>query len=39
MTLLDVSRKLRAMEERKNANTPIVVGVVVVALLLFTFVF
>jgi len=39
VTLLEISRTLRAIEERKNANTPIVVGVVVVALLVLTFFF
>jgi hypothetical protein len=39
MTLLELSRKARAIEERKNANTPVVVGVVIVALLVLTFLF
>ena len=37
MTLLEISRKLRAIEERKNARAPIVMAVVIVALLVLTF--
>ena len=39
MTLLEISQKLRAIEERKNANALMVVAVVVVALLVLTFFF
>lgn len=37
MTLLELSRQARAIEERKNANAPLVVGVIIVAILGLTF--
>jgi hypothetical protein len=37
MTLLELSRKVRAIEERKNARAPIVLAVAVVAVLVMTF--
>jgi len=39
MTLLEISRKLRAIEERKNARGPVVLAVAVVAVLVITFFF
>jgi hypothetical protein len=37
MTLLEFSRKARAVEERKNANSLVLVGVIFIALLGLTF--
>jgi len=39
MTLLEISQKLRAIEERKNARAPMVLAVAIVAVLAMTFVF
>ena len=39
MTLLEISQKLRAIEERKNARAQTVLAVAIVAVLVMTFLF